>query len=80
LAACYVASRTTGIPLLDPDPEALDAVGVSTVAIELVGVVFTLGRSPQRPPLSSASLRGGGQLDEQQFLGAQARHLDAGGE
>jgi hypothetical protein len=60
LVACYVASRTTGIPLLDPDPEAVDPVGVSAVAIQLVGLMFVLGRSTKRPPSSAASLRGGG--------------------
>jgi hypothetical protein len=60
LVACYVASRTTGIPLLDPEPEAVDAVGVSAVAIQLVGLVFAVGRSTERPPSSAASLRGGG--------------------
>jgi hypothetical protein len=60
LVACYVASRTTGIPLLDPDPEAIDAIGVSAVAIQLVGLVFALGRSTQPPLSSAASLRRGG--------------------
>jgi hypothetical protein len=60
LVACYVASRTTGIPLLDPEPEALDAVGVSAVAIQLVGLMFALARSTERPPSSAASLKGGG--------------------
>jgi hypothetical protein len=59
LVACYVASRTTGIPLLDPEPEAVDAVGVSAVAIQLAGLVFALARSTKRPPSSAASLRGG---------------------
>jgi hypothetical protein len=60
LVACYVASRTIGIPWLDPDPEALDAVGVSAVAIQLVGLVLALARSTERPPPSAGSLRGGG--------------------
>jgi hypothetical protein len=60
LVACYVASRTTGIPVLDPEPEALDAVGVSAVAIQLVGLASALARSTERPPSSAASLRRGG--------------------
>jgi hypothetical protein len=38
LIASYAASRTTGIPLLAPDPEAVDAVGVAASSIELVGL------------------------------------------
>jgi hypothetical protein len=60
LVVCYVASRTTGIPLLDPEPEAADAVGVSAVAIELAGLVFALDRLTERPPSSAVSLKRGG--------------------
>jgi hypothetical protein len=42
LVLAYVASRTTGIPVLDPEPEALDPVGIATTAIEMTGLVFAL--------------------------------------
>jgi hypothetical protein len=42
LMLAYLASRTTGIPLLDPEPEALDAVGIATTSVEAVGVVVAL--------------------------------------
>jgi hypothetical protein len=42
LIAGYVASRTTGIPLLAPDPEGVDAVGITTVSVELLGVLCAL--------------------------------------
>src|SRR4051794_27652691 len=42
LIAAYAASRTTGIPLLDPDSEAVDAVGVAAISIELVSLAFAL--------------------------------------
>jgi hypothetical protein len=39
----YITSRTTGIPVLAPDPEAVDAIGVIAVCIELLGVVCAIG-------------------------------------
>ncbi len=38
----YLASRTTGIPVLAPEPEAVDPVGVVTIAVELVGLICAL--------------------------------------
>ena len=61
LIAAYIATRTTGIPLLDPDPEALDAVGVAAIVIELLGLTYALwlghsiGRLPRRPVLQEVS-------------------------
>jgi hypothetical protein len=55
LIVAYIASRTTGIPLLAPDREALDAIGIASVCIELLGLLCALwliqpiGRPPQRP-------------------------------
>lgn len=43
LILAYVASRTTGIPVLDPEPEAVDAVGIATTAVEALGVLAALG-------------------------------------
>ena len=42
LMLAYLASRTIGIPVLDPDPEALDAVGIATNAVQALGVVVAL--------------------------------------
>jgi hypothetical protein len=42
LIALYAASRTTGIPLLEPRAEPLDAVGATTKVVEALGLVFAL--------------------------------------
>jgi hypothetical protein len=42
LPVAYLASRTTGIPLLAPDPEAVDALGVAAGSIELLGLICAL--------------------------------------
>jgi apolipoprotein N-acyltransferase len=42
LMAAYAATRTAGIPVLAPDPEALDGVGVATNVAEAVGLVGAL--------------------------------------
>jgi hypothetical protein len=42
LIGAYTASRTTGIPLLAPDPEAIDAVGVATNVVEALGLASAL--------------------------------------
>jgi hypothetical protein len=42
LALAYLATRTTGIPVLDPEREPVDAVGVLTTSIEIAGVAFAL--------------------------------------
>jgi hypothetical protein len=42
LVAFYAASRTTGIPLLEPHTEPLDVVGVTTKLVEALGLVFAL--------------------------------------
>jgi hypothetical protein len=41
LVAC-VASRTVGLPVLHPAPEAVDPVGVITKGVEVVAVVLSL--------------------------------------
>src|SRR5262245_59279991 len=48
LIAAYAASRTTGLPLLEPEPEPLDAVGLVTKLVELAGLVCAL-RLAQTP-------------------------------
>jgi ABC-type uncharacterized transport system permease subunit len=42
LALAYLATRTIGIPVLDPEREAVDVVGVLTTSIEIAGVAFAL--------------------------------------
>jgi hypothetical protein len=42
LMLAYLASRTTGIPVLDPEPEVLDPVGIATNAVEAVGAQVAL--------------------------------------
>jgi hypothetical protein len=42
LLAAYVASRTVGLPVLHPAPEAVDPVGVITKGVEVVAVVLSL--------------------------------------
>lgn len=42
LACAYVATRTAGIPLLAPDPEPVDVIGIASVAIEAAGVMCGL--------------------------------------
>jgi hypothetical protein len=42
LVVAYAASRTTGIPVLDPDPEPVDSVGIAAVALELAGLALAL--------------------------------------
>lgn len=57
LIAAYVASRTTGIPLLAPDREPVDATGVITDVVETLGLAAALslgqpfGRHRRRPSL-----------------------------
>jgi hypothetical protein len=61
LTVAYVASRTTGIPLLAPDPEAVDGVGIAAVVVELLGMCCALrlayptGRRTRRPRVQEAS-------------------------
>jgi hypothetical protein len=42
LLAFYAASRTTGLPLLEPHAEPLDAVGATTKLVEVLGLVSAL--------------------------------------
>jgi len=61
LLAFYAASRTTGLPLVEPRPEPLDVVGVTAKAAEGLGLVFALGLSRRvgghRPPLTQEVAR-----------------------
>ena len=42
LILAYVASRTTGLPVFEPEPERVDAIGIVTVAVQLVGLLAAL--------------------------------------
>jgi hypothetical protein len=42
LIAAYVATRTTGIPWLAPEAEPVDALGVATKLVEVLGFFFAL--------------------------------------
>jgi hypothetical protein len=42
LMVAYLATRTTGIPLLDREREAVDAVGVATIVLEAAGLAAAL--------------------------------------
>lgn len=52
LAMCgaYAASRTTGLPVLAPQPEALDPAGVATQAVQLAGAAFAFLPTPREIP------------------------------
>jgi hypothetical protein len=61
LVAFYATSRTTGIPLLEPRAEPLDAVGATTKLVEALGLVFALRLSrpvgDRRSPLTQEAAR-----------------------
>lgn len=42
LLAVYLPATTTGLPLLHPEPEPVDALALATKAIETVGLVSAL--------------------------------------
>jgi hypothetical protein len=42
LIAAYALSRTAGLPLLHPEPEALDAIGLTTKSVEFVALALAL--------------------------------------
>ncbi len=48
LIAAYGASRTTGIPVLAPAPEPLDAVGAATNLAEALGLAAALSVNHRR--------------------------------
>lgn len=51
LILAYTASRTTGLPVLEPKPEAVDWIGLVTVGAQLTGLVAALwlAAAPGRP-------------------------------
>ncbi len=61
LVAFYAASRTTGLPLLEPHAKPLDAVGATTKLVEGLGLVFALRLSrpvgDRRSPLTQEVAR-----------------------
>ena len=49
LIASWVVAVTTGVPLLHPHPEGVEAVAVLTKAVELVGLVAAVRLVRERP-------------------------------
>jgi hypothetical protein len=52
LLAAYVLATTTGVPILQPEPESVDGLALATKAVEVVGVLAALqlhsfNRQPQ---------------------------------
>lgn len=58
LIGAYAASRTTGIPLLSPEPEAVDPVGVATNLVQALALVFSLKLTQTIGSLSQAGFHG----------------------
>jgi hypothetical protein len=50
MCGAFAASRTTGLPMIAPEPEALDPVGVLTQAVQLAGAAFAFLPTPREIP------------------------------
>ena len=48
LLASYALAITTGVPVLDPNPEPVDALALATKAIEVVGLVAATSQLGRR--------------------------------
>jgi hypothetical protein len=62
LISAYIASRTTGIPALSPEPEAVDPIGLTTNVVQALGLAISLklsqttgGRLPPTPQEATPS-------------------------
>jgi hypothetical protein len=53
LIGSWVLAVTTGVPLLHPHPEAVEAVAVLTKAVELVGLVAAIRLVRERPAVTA---------------------------
>jgi hypothetical protein len=55
LIGAYIASRTTGIPALSPEPEAVDPIGLTTNVVQALGLAISLKLTQtmggRRPPI-----------------------------
>lgn len=53
LILAYAASRSTGLPVLEPEPEPVDATGIVTIAVQFAGLLgalwLTRTRGRRRP-------------------------------
>lgn len=60
LIASYVLATTTGVPVLQPEPEAVDGLALATKAIEAVGLLaaWSLVSSRVALPFHSPKTRG----------------------
>jgi hypothetical protein len=47
LLASYVLATTTGLPILHPEPEAVDGLGLATKAIEAAGLLTAVATQPR---------------------------------
>jgi hypothetical protein len=47
LLASYLLATTTGLPILHPEPEAVDGLGLATKAIEAAGLLAAVGAHPR---------------------------------
>jgi hypothetical protein len=47
LLASYVLATTTGLPILHPEPEAVDGLGLATKAIEAAGLLAAVRAHPR---------------------------------
>jgi hypothetical protein len=53
LLASYALATTTGLPVLHPDPEPVDSLGLATKAIEAIGLLAALHLRRGRPAVAS---------------------------
>ena len=51
LLVSYAFATTTGLPVLHPDPEPADGLGLATKATEAVGLLATVRLAPRRATL-----------------------------
>lgn len=59
VAAAYLATRLTAIPLLDPEREPFDGLGIGTSAIEALGLLVAVHIHPPWTRRSTALSSGG---------------------
>lgn len=60
LIFAYAASRTTGLPVLEPEPEPVDWIGIATIAGQLFGALaalWLLRNSAREPSVGTGATR-----------------------
>jgi hypothetical protein len=58
LLASYLLATTTGLPVLHPEPEAVDGLALATKAIEAAGLLAAVGTHPQLKGMLTWTRRG----------------------